>query len=275
MEHKSEVIVITSGKGGVGKTTTSAAIGAALAMQGKRVCVIDFDVGLRNLDLILGCEKRVVFDLIHLIKNECRIEQALIKANKINENLFMIAASQVRDKDALDKEGVVKVIDELRNRFDFIICDSPAGIEHGAKMAMYCADRAIVVTNPEVSSVSDSDRIIGYLDTSVKRMVEDGVNIEKHLLITRYDQKRARDGDMLSESDINDILGLPLIGIIPESKDVLISSNNGLPVSTNEKSIAGLAYINVAKRLCGESIDIYQGLEEVGFLKRLFRGIAR
>src|SRR5579863_6969785 len=230
------VLVVTSGKGGVGKTTSTAALGAALAHLGEKVVVIDFDVGLRNLDLVMGAERRVVFDLINVIHGVAKLPQALIRDKRL-ENLYLLPASQTRDKDALTEEGVAKVIGELRTKFDWIICDSPAGIERGAMLAMRYADEAIVVTNPEVSSVRDSDRIIGMLDSKTVR-AEKGETVAKHLLITRFDSARAARGEMLSIEDVLDILATPLMGIIPESQDVLRASNVGSPVTLNDAASA-------------------------------------
>ena len=250
-----QVLVVTSGKGGVGKTTSTAALGAALAQAGKKVAVVDFDVGLRNLDLILGAERRVVYDLINVIQGQANLNQALIRDKRV-ENLYLLPASQTRDKDALTDEGVAKVIAELRDRFDWVICDSPAGIERGATLAMRHADRAVIVTNPEVSSVRDSDRIIGMLDSKTER-AEKGQSIEKHLLLTRYDHLRAQRGDMLKTEDVLDILSVPLLGIIPESQDVLRASNVGSPVTINDPNSApAKAYAEAARRLLGETIEV-------------------
>ena len=227
----SKVVVVTSGKGGVGKTTSSAALGVALAQAGQKVVVVDFDVGLRNLDLVMGAERRVVFDLVNVVQGDAKLPQALIRDKRL-ENLWLLPASQTRDKDALTDEGVGRVIDELRSRFDWILCDSPAGIERGATLAMRYADEAIIVTNPEVSSVRDSDRIIGMLDSKTVR-AERGERVEKHVLITRYDPARAARGEMLTIEDILEILATPLLGIIPESQDVLKASNVGTPVTLN------------------------------------------
>src|SRR5262249_44682307 len=226
-----KVLVVTSGKGGVGKTTSTAALGAALAQQGARVCVVDFDVGLRNLDLVMGAERRVVFDLINVVQGVAKLQQALIRDKRL-ENLWLLPASQTRDKDALTAEGVGRVIAELRTKFDWVICDSPAGIERGATLAMRFADEAVVVTNPEVSSVRDSDRIIGMLDAKTVR-AEKGEQVKKHILITRYDPSRAARGEMLGIEDILEILATPLLGIIPESQEVLRASNIGTPVTLN------------------------------------------
>lgn len=251
---KSKVIVVTSGKGGVGKTTTSAAIGAELANKGFKTVVIDFDVGLRNLDLIMGCERRVIYDIINVINNEASLNQTLIK-DKRQANLFVLPASQTRDKDALTKEGIGKIIEELRKEFKFIICDSPAGIERGALTALYFADEAIIVTNPEVSSVRDSDRIIGVLNSKTK-LAEENAEIMKHLLITRYSNNRVKKGEMLSVSDVQEILSIPLLGIIPESEAVLNASNQGIPVTLEPKtSNAGKAYKAAVANLLGEKAE--------------------
>ncbi|MCS5712251.1 septum site-determining protein MinD [Candidatus Berkiella aquae] len=249
----SKVIVITSGKGGVGKTTTSAAISAGLANMGYKTAVIDFDIGLRNLDLIMGCERRVVYDFVNVINGDANLTQALIKDKRI-ENLYILPASQTRDKDALSKEGVAKVIEELKKEFDFIVCDSPAGIEKGALMALYFADEAIVVTNPEVSSVRDSDRILGVLASKSKRAEDKESPIREHLLITRYSEPRVKRGEMLSVDDVLEILSVPLLGVIPESPAVLTSSNRGVPVTLDTESDARLAYEQAVKRLLGEKI---------------------
>ncbi|MEL0028760.1 MAG: septum site-determining protein MinD, partial [Perlucidibaca sp.] len=224
-----KIIVVTSGKGGVGKTTTSAAIGTGLAMRGHRVVLVDFDVGLRNLDLIMGCERRVVYDFINVIQGDATLNQALIKDKRL-ENLYVLAASQTRDKDALTQEGVERVINELTAQFDYVICDSPAGIEKGAHMAMYFADEAIVVTNPEVSSVRDSDRMLGLLSSKSRRAEQGLEPIKEFLLLTRYNPERVEKGEMLAVSDVEEILSIKLLGVIPESQAVLKASNQGVPV---------------------------------------------
>ena len=263
-----KVLVVTSGKGGVGKTTTTAALGAALAQRGDKVVVVDFDVGLRNLDLVMGAERRVVFDLINVVQGVAKLPQALIRDKRL-ENLWLLPASQTRDKDALTEEGVGKVIDDLRSRFDWVICDSPAGIERGASMAMRFADEAVIVTNPEVSSVRDSDRIIGMLDSKTVK-AERGETVEKHILITRYDPGRAARGEMLSIDDILEILATPLLGIIPESLDVLKASNVGSPVTLhNAESAPARAYIDAVSRLLGDSIAMTVPMERKGFMSRL------
>src|SRR5256714_13969089 len=211
-----KVIVLTSGKGGVGKTTSAAAIAAGLALRGKRTVVIDFDVGLRNLDLIMGCERRVVFDFINVINGDAKLNQALIK-DKRNDNLYIFPTSQTRDKDALKRDGVERVLDELKESFDYIVCDSPAGIEHGALTAMYFADSAIIVTNPEVSSVRDSDRIIGILASRSRRAERNEPPVETNLLLTRDDPRRFAKARRLTVEDVPEVLSIPLLGVIPES----------------------------------------------------------
>jgi septum site-determining protein MinD len=249
-----KVIVMTSGKGGVGKTTSSAAFAAGLALKGQRTVVIDFDVGLRNLDLIMGCERRVVFDFVNVINGDARISQALIRDKRI-ENLAVLPTSQTRDKDALTREGVERVLEELRQQFDYIICDSPAGIERGALMALYFADEAVIVTNPEVSSVRDSDRILGVLQSRSRRAEEGLEPVKEHLLLTRYDPERVAKGEMLKVEDVLEILAIPLLGIVPESETVLKASNLGMPVILDKTSKAGQAYADVVGRYLGEAID--------------------
>ncbi len=264
-----KVIVVTSGKGGVGKTTSTAALGAALAQNGAKVVVVDFDVGLRNLDLVMGAERRVVYDLVNVIQGEAKLTQALIRDKRV-ETLFLLPASQTRDKDNLTPEGVEKVITALKSAFDWVICDSPAGIERGATLAMRHADMAIVVTNPEVSSVRDSDRIIGLLDSKTLR-AENGETIEKHLLLTRYDSARAERGDMLKVDDVLEILSIPLLGIIPESTDVLRASNVGAPVTLADgRSAPAIAYFEAARRLKGEALPIVIPGDKRGLFGKIF-----
>jgi septum site-determining protein MinD len=266
-----KIIVITSGKGGVGKTTTSAAIATGLALKGQKTVVIDFDVGLRNLDLVMGCERRVVYDFVNVIHKEASLKQALIKDKRL-DNLYILPASQTRDKDALDKDAVEAVLNELSEDFDYIICDSPAGIETGAQMALYFAEEAIIVTNPEVSSVRDSDRILGILQ-SKSRLAEQGKRVKEHLLLTRYNPARVASGEMLSVEDVEEILAVPLLGVIPESQAVLKASNQGIPVIHDNDSDAGQAYEDAVARYLGEDRP-HRFLEahKKGFLKRVFGG---
>ena len=265
-----KIIVTTSGKGGVGKTTTSASFSTGLAARGKKVAVIDFDVGLRNLDLIMGCERRVVFDFVNVLQGEANLRQALIR-DKIHPNLYILAASQTRDKDALTLEGVEKVLNDLvADGFDYIICDSPAGIEKGAHHAMYFADEALVVTNPEVSSVRDSDRVLGLLQAKT-RNAEKGIKVKEHLVLTRYNPERVEKGEMLSVKDVQDILAIPLLGIIPESPTVLTSSNSGTPVIADGLSAAGQAYTDLVSRFLGEDVPHrFMHPEKKGFFSKLF-----
>jgi len=264
-----KVLVVTSGKGGVGKTTTTAALGAALAQTGDKVVVVDFDVGLRNLDLVMGAERRVVYDLINVIQGEAKLHQALIRDKRI-ETLALLPASQTRDKEALTAEGVARVMDELKEKHDWIVCDSPAGIERGAALAMHHADVAVVVTNPEVSSVRDSDRIIGLLDSKTEKAAK-GERIEKHLLLTRFDAVRAARGEMLKVDDVLDILSIPLLGIIPESQEVLRASNLGQPVTIcNAASAPARAYVEAARRLRGETLAVSVPSNRRSFFGMLF-----
>ncbi len=268
-----EIIVVTSGKGGVGKTTTSASIATGLARQGKKVAVIDFDVGLRNLDLIMGCERRVVYDFVNVVHGEATLKQALIKDKRF-DNLYVLAASQTRDKDALTKEGVEKVLKDLSDEgFDYIVCDSPAGIEKGAYLAMYFADKAVVVVNPEVSSVRDSDRILGLLASKTRRAEHGDGEVAAYLLLTRYSPQRVENGEMLSIGDVEEVLGLKTIGVIPESGDVLNASNKGEPVIMDAESSAGQAYGDAVARLLGEERPMrFTQLEKKGFFSKLFGG---
>jgi septum site-determining protein MinD len=264
-----KVLVVTSGKGGVGKTTSTAALGVALAKAGETVALVDFDVGLRNLDLVMGAERRVVYDLINVVQGDAKLVQALIRDKRI-QTLSLLAASQTRDKEALSDEGVSRVIDELKEKFDWIICDSPAGIERGATLAMRHADVAIVVTNPEVSSVRDSDRIIGLLDSKTMK-AENGEHIEKHLLLTRYDAQRAERGEMLKVDDVLEILSIPLLGIIPESEEVLRASNVGSPVTlSNPLSAPAKAYSDAARRLKGETLQMTIPSDRKSLFGKLF-----
>ncbi|WP_423823244.1 septum site-determining protein MinD [Salinisphaera sp. SPP-AMP-43] len=264
----SKIIVVTSGKGGVGKTTTSASFAAGLAMRGHKTVVVDFDVGLRNLDLIMGCERRVVFDFVNVITGEANLKQALIRDKRI-DNLYILAASQTRDKDALTEEGVERTLDKLSEEFDYIVCDSPAGIEKGALMAMYFADEALVVTNPEVSSVRDSDRVLGMLSSKTKRAQEGADPVKEHLVVTRYAPSRVGKGEMLSLEDISDILAIPLLGVVPESETVLNASNSGMPVVLENNADAGGAYFDMVARFLGENRPMRFIEAKKSFLDRL------
>jgi septum site-determining protein MinD len=273
--HKEEqklakVVVVTSGKGGVGKTTTSAAFAAGLALRGYKTVVIDFDVGLRNLDLIMGCERRVVYDLLNVIHGEGSLNQALIKDKRVG-NLYILPASQTRDKDSLTREGVGEVIAALQQSFEYIICDSPAGIEKGAMTAMYYADEALIVTNPEISSVRDSDRIIGMLASKTRRAEQDLEPVKEHLVVTRYDPYRVERGDMLSADDVEEILAIPFLGVVPESKEVLAASNSGIPVTLTEENDAAEAYLDMVDRFLGEERPFrFMDVPKKSFFSRLF-----
>lgn len=267
-----EIIVVTSGKGGVGKTTTSASLACGFAKRGKKTAVVDFDIGLRNLDLIMGCERRVVYDFVNVLNGDCTLKQALIKDKRF-DNLSVLAASQTKDKDALSKEGVGRIIDELREQFDIVICDSPAGIEQGAFYAMYYADRAVVVVNPEVSSVRDSDRALGIMSSKSKRAELGQSAIKEHLLLTRYSADRVEKGDMMSVADVEEILGVKVIGVIPEATEVLSASNSGVPVILDEQSEAGQAYADAVARLLGENRPMrFVEPKRKGFFQRVFGG---
>ena len=268
-----KIIVVTSGKGGVGKTTSSASFSSGLAMRGHKTAVLDFDVGLRNLDLIMGCERRVVYDLINVINNEATLNQALIK-DKHCDNLYILPASQTRDKDALSEAGVERILQDLAKMdFDYIICDSPAGIEHGALMALTFADEAIVVTNPEVSSVRDSDRILGIIQAKSRRALNGHEPVKEHLLITRYSPKRVDAGEMLSYGDVQEILRIPLVGIIPESESVLHASNQGNPAIHMKGSDVSQAYEDLVSRFLGEEVPLrFTSYEKPGLFKRMFGG---
>ncbi len=268
-----EIIVVTSGKGGVGKTTTSASLATGLAQRGKKVAVIDFDVGLRNLDLIMGCERRVVYDFVNVIQGEASLKQSLIR-DKRHENLYVLAASQTRDKDALTQEGVEKVLTGLaEDGFDYVVCDSPAGIEKGAHLAMYFADQAVVVVNPEVSSVRDSDRILGLLASKTRHAENGNGEVRQHLLLSRYHPARVAAGEMLSVQDVEEILGLSVVGVIPESEQVLAASNAGVPVILDHESVAGLAYDDTVARMLGEERPLrFLDVQRKGLLKRMFGG---
>jgi len=265
------IIVITSGKGGVGKTTTSASLAMGLAQRGNRTAVVDFDVGLRNLDLIMGCERRVVYDFVNVINDEATLNQALIRDRRCDD-LYVLPASQTRDKEALAKESVGKVLEDLTQTFEYVVCDSPAGIEHGATMAMYYADDAVVVTNPEVSSVRDSDRMLGILASKSRRAESGAEPIREYLLLTRYSPERVARGEMLSVEDVREILSLDLLGVVPESKSVLNASNAGVPVLLDPESEAGQAYSDMVARYLGEELPHrFLEVRKKGFFGRLFK----
>ncbi len=265
-----EIIVVTSGKGGVGKTTTSASLACGFAAKGKKTAVVDFDIGLRNLDLIMGCERRVVYDFVNVIHGDCTLKQALIRDKRF-DNLYVLAASQTKDKDALTQDGVERVIDQLRADFDIVICDSPAGIERGAFYAMYFADRAVVVVNPEVSSVRDSDRVLGIMSSKSRRAEQGQTSVKEHLLLTRYAPDRVEKGDMMSVADVEEILGVKVIGVIPEAPEVLSASNSGVPVILDENADAGQAYGDAVARLLGEDRPMrFIEPKRKGFFQRMF-----
>lgn len=268
-----KIIVVTSGKGGVGKTTTSASFATGLALRGHKTAVIDFDVGLRNLDLIMGCERRVVYDLINVINKEATLNQALIK-DKNCDNLYVLPASQTRDKEALTEDGVELVLNELAEmNFEYIVCDSPAGIEKGALLALYFADEALIVTNPEVSSVRDSDRILGILAAKSRRALEGREPVKEHLLLTRYAPGRVEKGEMLSVDDVKEILRVTLLGVIPESQVVLQASNAGTPAIHMKGTDVAEAYTDVVARFLGEDCPMrFLDAPKAGLLKRLFGG---
>jgi septum site-determining protein MinD len=267
------VIVVTSGKGGVGKTTTSASFATGLAQRGYKTAVIDFDVGLRNLDLIMGCERRVVYDFVNVINREANLNQALIKDKRV-ENLYILPASQTRDKEALTHEGVERILTELQQHdFEYVVCDSPAGIERGALMALYFADEALVVTNPEVSSVRDSDRILGILASKSRRAEQGDEPVKEHLVLSRYAPVRANHGDMLTVDDVVEILSISLLGVIPESQSVLQSSNAGVPIVLDDNSDAGQAYADLVDRFLGKDLPHrFLTPEKKNFFKRFFKG---
>lgn len=255
-----EVIVITSGKGGVGKTTTTANIGTGLSLQGKKVVLIDTDIGLRNLDVVMGLENRIVYDLVDVVEGTCRIKQALIK-DKRYEGLYLLPAAQTRDKSAVNPEQMISLCEELKQDFDYILVDCPAGIEQGFKNAIAGADRAIVVTTPEVSAVRDADRIIGLLEANELR--------NPKLLINRVRPDMVKRGDMMTMEDIIDILAIDLVGVVPDDEKIIVSTNRGEPAVTDNKSLAGEAYRGITRRIMGEDVPILSLESEDGFMFRI------
>ena len=256
------VITITSGKGGVGKTTTSANIGVSLARTGKRVVCLDADIGLRNLDVVMGLENRIVYDLVDVVEGRCRLRQALIRDKRLPE-LYLIPSAQTRDKNAVSPSDMNRLIKELRPDFDFVLIDSPAGIERGFRNAIAAADRVLVVTNPEISAVRDADRVIGILEAEEKGPAA--------LIINRLNPSLVKNGDMLSPEDVLDLLAIELVGIVPEDENVIISSNRGAPVAFDQKSRAGQAFRNIARRLNGETVPFMPLDHQGGFWERITR----
>lgn len=269
------VITITSGKGGVGKTTTTANLGLGLAKLGKKVVVIDTDIGLRNLDIILGLESRVVYDLVDIVEGNCKLRQAMIK-HKQFPDLYLIPAAQKRDKTAVSPDNMIQITDALREEFDFILIDSPAGIERGFRNAIAPADLVVIVTNAEVSAVRDADRVIGLVESSIKQLNTARPNAQKsqtpvRLILNRVRPEMIRRGEMMSVNDVNDILGVDILGIVPEDEQVIPASNTGVPIILYDQSKAGGAYMNIARRLTGENIPITQLDTPSGFFQRLNR----
>ena len=256
-----KVITVTSGKGGVGKTTTTANIGAALALRGRKVVCLDADIGLRNLDVVMGLENRIVYDIVDVIEGRCKLNQAMIKDKRI-PGLFLIPAAQTRDKNAVSPNDMIKICAELREMVDFVIIDSPAGIERGFRNSIAPADEILIVTNPEVSAVRDADRIIGLIEAEEKGPA--------YLIINRVNIKMVRQGEMLESEDILDLLGISLIGVVPEDEQVIVSTNRGLPIATEDKSVAGKSFRNIAGRLDGEEIPLMDLGSETNIFKRLF-----
>lgn len=253
-----KTIVITSGKGGVGKTTSSANIGTALAMQGKKVCLIDADIGLRNLDVVMGLENRIVYDIVDVVENNCRLEQAMIR-DKRYDGLYLLPAAQTRDKTSVTPFQMKELIDELKEDMDFVVVDSPAGIEQGFKNAIAGADQAIIVTTPEISAVRDADRIIGLLEAEGLR--------DPEVIINRIRADMVDRGDMMGIDDMIEILAINLIGIVPEDEGIVVSTNKGEPIALNDKAKAGQAYRNIARRIMGEELPMMK-LEKDGFITR-------
>ncbi|HHD83756.1 MAG TPA: septum site-determining protein MinD [Campylobacteraceae bacterium] len=263
-----EVITVTSGKGGVGKSTLSANLAVGLAQTGKKVVAVDFDIGLRNLDMILGLENRIVYDVVDVMEGRCNLSQALIN-DKRAKNLYFLPASQTSDKNVLDRDKVAKLLDELKKEFDMILLDSPAGIESGFEHSIFMADRAIIVSTPDVSAVRDADRVIGIIDAKSEK-AKAGEEVQKHVVINRIKQEMVDRGNMLSVEDVLSILALPLIGIVPEDENIITATNEGEPIYYKENAPASQAYKNIARRVLGEEVPFMDITEKKGFLKRLF-----
>lgn len=259
-----KTMVVTSGKGGVGKTTTVANIGTALAKMKHRVVLIDGDIGLRNLDVVMGLENRIVYNLVDIIEGKCRNQQAMIHDRKLKDNLFIIPSAQTREKDAVQPEQMVELCAQLAEEFDYVIVDCPAGIERGFKNAIAGAQIAVVVTTPEVSAIRDADRVIGLLEASLLKDI--------HLIVNRLNPRMVKKGDMMSTEDILSLLSVPLLGVVPESEDVVISTNRGIPLVHEKSSRAGMAFLQIAARLNGEDVPVYNGNDETFWdrIKRLF-----
>ena len=260
----SRVITITSGKGGVGKTTTTANLGTALAMQGKKVAVVDSDIGLRNLDAVLGLENRIVYDLVDVVEGQCRLRQALIKDKRLPE-LYLLPAAQTRDKNAINSIQMEQLCQQLRQEFDFVLIDSPAGIEQGFRNAIVGADEIIIVANPEMASVRDADRIIGLVEAAGKP--------EPRLILNRLRPEMVKRGDMMDVADVLEVLGIDLIGIVPEDELIIVSINKGEPIVYEKRSRAGSAYINAAQRIIGKEVPLEEVEEATTFMERLRRMI--
>ena len=255
-----EVIVITSGKGGVGKTTTTANLGSALALEGKKVALVDTDIGLRNLDVVMGLENRIVYDIVDVVEEKCKLKQALIKDKRFSE-LFLLPAAQTRDKSAVNEEQMTKLIGELKEEFDYIIIDCPAGIEQGFKNAIVAADRAIVVTTAEISAIRDADRIIGLLESAEIKNPE--------LIVNRLRPNMVKRGEMMDVDDIVDLLSIDLIGVVPDDENIITSTNKGEPVVANKKSPSGKSYIEISRRILGENIEVSIPKQEPGFIDKI------
>lgn len=266
------IITVTSGKGGVGKSTTTANLAVGLANLGKKIVAIDFDIGLRNLDMILGLENRIVYDVVDVMEGRCNLHQALIKDKK-SKSLYFLPASQTNDKDILERDKVKKLLLSLKEQFDIVLLDSPAGIESGFEHSIFLADRALIVSTPDVSSVRDADRVIGIIDAKSEK-AKNGEEVEKHVIINRLKPEMVEAGNMLSVEDVLDILALPLIGVIPDDEDIIGSTNTGEPIINKEKSLSAEAYKRIARRILGEEVEFLDLKAKKGFfgaLKGIFK----